>query len=98
MEYEIEKTARFDHWLKRLRDRKAVVAIVTRLNRAQAGNLGDCKSVGGNVSEIRIRTGPGYRLYYTIRNRKLVVMLCGGDKSTQRNDIAKAKEIEANLD
>jgi putative addiction module killer protein len=89
---------RFDRWLKRLRDRRAVVAIVVRLNRAQAGNLGDCKPVGGGVCEMRIRTGPGYRLYYTIRNRKLIVMLCGGDKSTQRSDIAKAKEMEETLD
>ncbi len=66
MEYEIEKTDLFDKWLKKLRDRQAVVAISKRLGRAKLGNFGDVESVGSGVSEMRIFTGPGYRLYYTI--------------------------------
>jgi len=98
VEYEIEKTERFDHWLNKLKDRKAVLAILARLNRAQLGNFGDSKPVGKGVSEMRIQFGPGYRLYYTIRNRKLILMLCGGDKSTQKSDIAKAREIASQID
>jgi len=97
MKYEMEKTVRFDRWLKRLRDRQAVLAILARLNRAQLGNLGDSKPVGEGVSEMRIHCGPGYRLYYTIRNQQLILMLCGGDKATQRSDIDRAKQIARSL-
>jgi len=76
-----------------LRDRKAVLAIVARLDRAKLGNFGDVEPIGNGVSEMRIFLGPGYRLYFTIRDRKINFMLCGGDKSTQRKDIKKAKEM-----
>ncbi len=93
MKYEIEKTEIFDKWLKKLRDRKAVLAIAARLDRAKLGSFGDAEPVGEGVSEMRIFLGPGYRLYYTIRYAKIVFMLCGGDKSTQKKDIKKAKEM-----
>jgi putative addiction module killer protein len=93
MRYEIEKTELFDKWLKKLRDRKAVLAITQRLDRAIVGNFGDIAPVGEGVSEMRIFVGPGYRLYYTIRKRTIILMLCGGDKSTQEKDIKKAKKM-----
>lgn len=93
MKYEIEKTERFDRWLKKLKDRKAVLAILQRIDRAQLGNFGDSVPVGEGISEMRIFLGPGYRLYYTLRGQKLIIMLCGGNKSTQTQDIKKAKEI-----
>ena len=76
-----------------MRDRKTVLAIANRLDRAITGNFGDVAPVGEGVSEIRIIFGPGYRLYYTIRQSTIILMLCGGDKSTQEKDIKKAKEM-----
>ena len=96
MQYEIEITEIFDNWFKKLRDRQAVLAITKRLDRARLGNFGDIVSVGGGVSEMRFFIGPGYRLYYVIRDGKIIVMLCGGDKSTQEKDIKKAKELAGN--
>jgi putative addiction module killer protein len=93
MQYEIETTEIFDNWLKKLRDRQAALAITKRLGRARLGNFGDVAPVGGGVSEMRFFIGPGYRLYYVIRDGKVIVMLCGGDKSTQEKDIKKAKEL-----
>jgi putative addiction module killer protein len=93
MQYEIEITEIFDNWFKKLRDRQAVLAITKRLGRARLGNFGDVVPVGGGVSEMRFFIGPGYRLYYVIRDGKIIVMLCGGDKSTQEKDIKKAKEL-----
>ena len=91
MTYEIEKTEMFDKWLKKLRDRKAVFAITKRLDRAIAENFGDVTPVGEGISEMRIFVGPGYRLYFTIRQHTIILMLCAGDKSTQKKDIKKAK-------
>ena len=93
MQYELETTEIFNKWLRRLRDRQAVLAITKRLGRVKLGNFGDVASVGNGVSEMRFFIGPGYRLYYVIRGRKIIVMLCGGDKSTQEKDINKAKEL-----
>ena len=93
MRYEIEKTEIFDRWLLKLRDRKAVLAITQRLDRAIVGNFGDVAPVGEGVSEMRIFVGPGYRLYYTIRKNTIILMLCGGDKSAQGKDIKKAKKM-----
>jgi putative addiction module killer protein len=93
MIYEIETTATFDKWLKKLRDRQAVLAIASRLDRAKVGNFGDVAPVGGSISEMRIFVGPGYRLYYMIRDGRIILMLCGGDKSTQAKDIKKAKKM-----
>ncbi len=73
----------------------AARAIALRLARARAGNLGDTKAVGGGVSEMRIHVGKGYRIYYCCRGRTLILLLCGGDKSTQADDIERAKQLAA---
>ena len=91
--YTILRSTTFDRWLKRLRDRQAVNRIVVRLLAAEDGHLGDVNSVGGGVSEMRIQHGPGYRIYFVMRGAKLIVLLCGGDKDSQRRDIARAKRI-----
>ena len=93
MKYDVTATDIFSSWLTKLKDRQAVSAIAMRLTRAEAGNLGDIKSVGDGVSEMRIYVGKGYRLYFTIRNGRLIVLLYGGDKSSQQRDINRAKEI-----
>lgn len=91
--YTIRQTDTFALWLAKLRDMQAKAAILRRLVRAQGGNLGDVKSVGGDVSEMRLDIGPGYRIYFTRRNKILVLLLCGGDKSTQTRDIELAKKL-----
>jgi len=93
MIYEIETTEAFDGWLKKLRDRRAALAVLNRLDRAKLGNFGDAKPVGNGINEMRIFVGPGYRVYYVIRESTIILLLCGGDKSTQTQDIAKAKEM-----
>lgn len=96
--YSIRTTECFDDWFMGLRDIRARVRIQTRIDRLEMGNLGDSKSVGGGIVELRINYGPGYRVYYVQRGEVLVVLLCGGDKSSQQNDIARAKEISSALD
>lgn len=89
----IESSDTFKAWLKSLRDRAAVVRVLARVDRLALGNAGDAKPVGDGVSEMRIHHGPGYRVYFMQRGEVLVVLLCGGDKSTQAADIAAAKRI-----
>ena len=91
--YTILRSATFDRWLSRLRDRHAVDRIVARLLAAEDGHLGDVRSVGGGVSEMRIQYGPGYRVYFITRGAELIVLLCGGDKDSQRRDIERAKRM-----
>ena len=95
MKYDVVSTEIFNRWL---RDRKAARAIALRLERAKAGNLSDVKAIGDEVSEMRFFVGKGYRLYYTLRNQQLVILLCGGDKSSQSRDIKKAKELLEQLE
>lgn len=83
----------FDEWLDRLRDRRARARILTRLDRVGAGNLGDHKSVGGGVVELREHFGPGYRIYCGRDGESLIILLCGGDKSSQSNDVERAKRL-----
>lgn len=80
--YEIRRTEEFILWLDRLRDARVRVRILSRLDRVAEGNLGDTKSVGETVSELRINYGAGYRIYYTKRRNVVIVLLIGGDKST----------------
>lgn len=82
----------FAEWLAALRDRQATKAIVARVTRMQAGNRGDWKAVGGGVFELRIDTGPGYRVYCGRDGTSLVLLLCGGGKRTQANDIERAHD------
>lgn len=91
------QTLEFANWLNRLRDRKAKTKIAVRIVRVEAGNLGDVKSVGGKVSELRINYGPGYRVYFTIRGEELILLLCGGTKGTQAKDIERAQQMVADL-
>jgi putative addiction module killer protein len=91
--FQIHQTEVFARWLAQLRDVRAKARILARLDSVRLGNLGDSKSVGGGVSEMRIDVGAGYRVYFTRRQRVIVILLCGGDKSTQTKDIAIAKLI-----
>ena len=79
MRYEVTSTVIFNKWLARLKDRRAVKAIVLRLARVEAGNLGDIEPVGGRISEMRIFVGKGYRIYFTVQNEVAVTVLCGAD-------------------
>ena len=92
---EIIKSAAFDRWLMRLRDVRARARIQMRLDRLALGNPGDVKPVGEGISEMRIDYGPGYRVYFCHQGSALIVLLCGGDKTTQAADIACAKAIAA---
>ncbi|OCR23392.1 addiction module antitoxin RelB [Pseudomonas syringae] len=91
--YTIRQTSIFAQWHATLRDIQAKIAIARRIERASAGNLGDVKSVGEGVSEMRVAVGAGYRIYFTTRNRTIIVLLVGGDKSTQPADIKQAKTV-----
>jgi putative addiction module killer protein len=82
----------FDEWLDALRDRRAKAKIRARLDRVEDGNLGDYKSVGEGVFELRINYGSGYRIYFGQEGLTIIILLCGGDKSTQAQDIGKAQE------
>ncbi|NWJ25257.1 type II toxin-antitoxin system RelE/ParE family toxin [Rhizobium sp. RM] len=90
---EVRQTVVFSDWLSTLRDRNAAARIAIRIRRLELGNPGDIKAVGEGVSEMRIDYGPGYRLYLTYTGRTLVILLCGGDKSSQSRDIAQAKKM-----
>jgi putative addiction module killer protein len=90
---EIRQTVEFADWIGKLRDVNAVARIQVRIRRLSLGNPGDVKPVGGGVSELRIDYGPGYRVYYQQRGEVLILLLCGGDKTTQAADIAKAKAL-----
>lgn len=89
----IKRTEKFDDWLKRLKDRRAAARISSRILRAEDGNLGDVKSVGDGVSEMRIDYGPGYRVYFIRSADIMIMLLCGGDKDSQVRDIAEAKRL-----
>ena len=93
MQYDVVKGDRFLHWLTRLRDRRAQARILVRIDRMEEGNFGDHRSVGGGVSEPRVNVGQGYRIYYTIRQQRLVILLCGGDKASQQRDIRRAQQM-----
>lgn len=87
------KTNHFDKWFRQLKDIRAAARIQMRLDRLAAGNPGDVKPVGGGISELRIDYGPGYRVYYQQRGDVLIVLLHGGDKSSQAKDIKRAREL-----
>ena len=96
--FTVLQTEEFQDWLDALKDVRAQVRIAARLRLAEAGNLGDWKSVGGALSEMRVDVGPCYRLYFTRRQHIIVVMLAGGDKSTQARDIRRAQKLLAQLE
>ncbi|WP_406538509.1 type II toxin-antitoxin system RelE/ParE family toxin [Fibrobacter sp.] len=89
----INKTPEFQKWMQKLKDFRAKVHILSRLTQVEGGNLGDFKSVGNGVLEMRINYGPGYRLYFAKDGESIILLLIGGEKSTQDQDIIKAKNI-----
>jgi putative addiction module killer protein len=94
---EIRKTEIFVQWLDGLQDLRARARVQVRIERLAAGNAGDVKAVGEGVSELRIDYGPGYRVYFTKRGREVAILLAGGDKHTQANDIRIAQRLADNL-
>src|SRR5262245_44498848 len=96
--FTVRQTQEFQDWLDALKDVRAQVRIAARLRHVEAGSLGDWKPVGGDVSEMRVDYGPGYRLYFTRRGILLIIMLAGGDKSTQARDIKRAQQILKQLE
>lgn len=93
----IYTTEEFDSWFTRLRDRQAQKRIQARIDRVESGNFGDCEPVGEGVSEMRIHYGPGYRVYFAQQGMEVVILLAGGDKSTQPKDIKAALELARQL-
>lgn len=93
--HEILKSSTFDAWLRRLRDRDAKARIEVRIRRLSLGNPGQSRSLAGGINELTIDYGPGYRVYYTFKGKTLILLLCGGDKSTQSKDIRLATKIAA---
>ena len=89
----IEKTETFDRWMTRLKDRSASARITIRIDRLASGNAGDVRPVGEGVSELRIDYGPGYLVYFVRRGNVLVVLLCGGEKNSQKKDIDIARRL-----
>jgi putative addiction module killer protein len=94
---EIRKTELFANWLDNLRDIQAKARILIRIERLAMGNVGDVKPVGEGVSEVRLNYGPGYRVYFIQRGRELIILLAGGDKSSQSSDIKSAIRLAKNL-
>lgn len=90
---EVVQTDEFETWLRRLKDVRGKARIIRRLDRLAQGNPGDVRPIGRGLSELRLDTGPGYRVYYLHNGDTLILLLCGGDKSTQRKDIDKAHEL-----
>lgn len=90
---EVRKTVHFDKWLCGLRDKRTILRVADRLNRLAEGHLGDTKSVGDGVQELRLAFGPGFRIYYIWQGDRIVLLLAGGEKDSQARDIAKAKEL-----
>ena len=95
--FRVETTVEFDRWLDGLRDRMAQKRIAMRIRRVESGLLGDWKPIGDGVSELRVDHGPGYRVYYTMREQVIVILLCGSDKSDQDWMIGVAKDMAARL-
>lgn len=93
--YKILRSSVFAAWLDRLPDEKAKARISVRIISAEKGNFGDCAPVGEGIFEMRIHFGPGYRIYYTRRGKVVYLLLCGGDKSSQKRDIQRAKTMSA---
>ncbi|MDO6439131.1 type II toxin-antitoxin system RelE/ParE family toxin [Cyclobacterium sp. 1_MG-2023] len=96
--YFIEKSIEFDKWLKRLKDLRAKAKILFRIQKLEnEGHFGDCKPVGNGINEMKINYAKGYRIYFKETDGKIIILLIGGDKSTQQKDIEKAKNIWNNL-
>ncbi|NHT78168.1 type II toxin-antitoxin system RelE/ParE family toxin [Rhizobiaceae bacterium CRRU44] len=90
---EVRQTSVFAKWVGDLRDQNAVARIVMRIRRMETGNFGDVKPVGEGISELRIPYGPGYRVYFVQQGRQVVILLCGGNKSSQARDVVEARRL-----
>jgi putative addiction module killer protein len=95
---EVFQTETFCRWADGLKDRQGASRIQARIRLLAMGHTGDVKPVGGGVSELRIHSGPGYRIYFTQRGEQLVILLCGGDKNTQQADIRRAHKLKDGID
>ena len=95
---EIRRTQTFTDFIEGLRDLRAKAMIVSRIERLAGGNAGDAAAIGKGVSELRLHYGPGYRVYYVQHGQVLVVLLCGGDKSSQQRDIRRAMALAQDLE
>jgi putative addiction module killer protein len=93
MQYIVEQTELFEKWHQSVKDQKARIAIARRIERAEHGNLGDIKTLGNGISEMRMDIGVGYRIYFTVREKVIVILLAGGTKGSQQSDIRKAIEL-----
>ena len=91
--FSVRQTEEFVTWLDALKDKRSQIRIVARLRQAEAGNLGDWRPLAGELAEMRVHFGPGYRLYFVRRGPFIIVLLNGGDKSSQRRDIARALRL-----
>ena len=92
-EYQVYETEVYTKWFTSLKDERAKARIDKRIDRTKYGNFGDWKTEAGEVRAMRIDYGPGYRLYYAIRDNKIIILLCGGDKRNQQADIKKAVKL-----
>lgn len=97
MAYELKSTELFEKWLTKLKDRPGKIKILARLDRVQNGNFGDYKQIGEGLYELRFFFGPGYRVYYTIKKDSVVILLAGGSKAAQTQNIEKAKMLLSKL-
>ena len=95
--YTVLRSEQFDKWLTKLKDAKGKARIVARIKSTELGNLGDIKPVGKGVSEMRIHYGPGYRVYFTRKGQLVILLLMGGDKSSQKRDIQRAQALADTL-
>ena len=95
--YQVKETDIFRKWLSKLKDRTAIVKVLVRIESLRQGNIGDSKSLGSGLHELRIHFGPGYRIYYTRKSGLILLLLCGGDKSSQSKNIAHARKILTEL-
>jgi putative addiction module killer protein len=95
--YEVRTTSEFDNWLDNLKNKTAILRISARIDRIQHGNFGDVKAISNELSELRFFFGSGYRVYYTVKGQQIILLLNGGDKSTQKKDIRKANVLLADL-
>ena len=91
--YEIEMTEEFVNWLNGLQDSKTQKIVVKRIRTISLGTFGDVRSLDNGLFEAKIHYGPGYRLYFVNRGQRIIIMLCGGDKSTQKRDLKRAREL-----
>ncbi|WDP86155.1 MAG: type II toxin-antitoxin system RelE/ParE family toxin [Desulfobacter sp.] len=93
MAYTLEITKHYDKWFRKLKDSLVRIKILARLSRVENGNFGDCKQLGTDLFELRFFFGAGFRIYYTIKDARIVLLLVGGDKSSQQKDIDKAEAL-----